>query len=335
MGNVMPIARKEIVSEGIIGIYHCITRCVRRAFLCGSDAYTGRSYEHRKTLIKHRLQLLADVFAVDVFAYAVMSNHLHIVIRNRPDIVENWTDEEVALQWLKVFPSGGKFDNPLDINKEAAGLARNQERIVELRGRLSSVSWFMRCLNEYIARQANKEDECKGRFWDGRFKCQALLDESAVLTCMAYVDLNPIRAGIAETPETSFFTSIYERIVSRQNDINNNFNEKSVNWLTPFMDEAGNDHTDAIDMQLDEYMNLVDWTGRQIRDGKASIPDHLTPILSRLSIDECSWVGTVQDYGGLFHRAVGRLDSMVKAAQEAGLRWLGGVTNCAKAFSPA
>lgn len=349
----MPTARKEIVSEGTIGIYHCISRCVRQAFLCGLDQYSGRSYEHRKDWVKSRLIQLADGFAVDVFSYAVMSNHLHVVIRNRPDIAAKWTDEEVARKWLDLFPAGVKPDNPVDMKNEAVRLARNEARMTELRERLSSVSWFMRCLNEHIARRANREDGCKGRFWEGRFKSQALLDESAVLACMAYVDLNPIRSGIAETPETSFFTSVHDRIMSRRIGKKSALGNKAIEatsrdntrgikrrspaeWLVPFADEAGIDEAPVMDMRLDEYLNLVDWTGRLIRgDGKASMSDRLAPILTRISIDADSWSDTVQGYGRLFHRAVGRLNSMVRAAQQAGLRWFGGIKNCARAFSAA
>jgi hypothetical protein len=135
-------------------------------------------------------------------------------MRTRPDIVALWSNLEVARRWLTLFPrrrdpQGGPL--PPD-EKDIRALADQTERISELRRRLSSLSWFMGRLNEFIARAANKEDRVKGRFWESRFKCQVLLDEAAIAACMVYVDLNPIRAGIAATPEESDFTSIEERI---------------------------------------------------------------------------------------------------------------------------
>ena len=144
--------------------------------------------------MEERLLALADCFAVGLYAYAVMSNHLHVVLHADPELAQAWSDEEVAERWVRLFPVciDGAVDERL-CQARVQALQGDPERMAELRSRLGSVSWFMRCLNEPIARQANREDGCTGRFWEGRFKCQALLDEQAVLACMAYVDLNPIR----------------------------------------------------------------------------------------------------------------------------------------------
>jgi REP element-mobilizing transposase RayT len=208
--------RHEIVADDRVGLYHCIVRCVRRAFLCGDDPLTGKNHDHRKEWIRLRLQQLAAVFGIDICGYAVMSNHFHVVLRVRPDLAQTWSDEEVALRWRLLYPprdeATGLQTTPeqVDLNIITADPAR----VDELRHRLVSLSWFMRCLNEHIARAANREDHCSGRFWQGRFRSVALLDDAAALACSVYVDLNPIRAGVACTPEESEFTSAFDRIRS-------------------------------------------------------------------------------------------------------------------------
>jgi hypothetical protein len=209
-------ARREIVREGEVGVYHCMARCVRRAFLCGQDALTGRSFEHRKGWIRRRLEELAGIFAIDVCSYAVMGNHLHVIVRTRPDVTAVWSDAEVAARWWRLFPRR-RDEQGLPAEPEPhelAMLVADPGAAGERRRRLGSLSWLMRCLCEPIARRANREDDCTGRFWEGRFKSQALLDDSAVLACSVYVDLNPIRAGAAERPEECEYTSAYDRIVA-------------------------------------------------------------------------------------------------------------------------
>jgi REP element-mobilizing transposase RayT len=183
--SVPASARRDIVHEKCVGVYHCIARCVRRAFLCGTDSYSHRDYSHRKAWILDRLRALAGLFGVEVCGYAIMSNHLHLVLRNRPDSVEQWSDAEVALRWRKLFPQRddvtGEPAEPDD--HDLAMLMANADRLATLRGRLSSLSWFMRCLCEWVARAANREDGSAGRFWAGRFKSQPLLDEAALLAC--------------------------------------------------------------------------------------------------------------------------------------------------------
>ena len=151
-------------------------------------------------------------------SFAVMNNHLHVVVRTRPDVVREWTDDEVAPRWWRLFPQRRNEDHsaaePTEFELNA--IRNDTAGLKEKRKRLSDISWFMRCLAEPIARRGNKDDDVTGHFWEGRFKAQPLLDETAIAACMVYVDLNPIRAGIAKTPETSDFTSVRERIVDRQ-----------------------------------------------------------------------------------------------------------------------
>src|SRR3990172_1748831 len=210
--------RREIFEESTVGIYHCVNRCVRRAFLCGQDPVTGQCFDHRKDWIRTRLEELAGIFAMDVIGYAVLDNHLHVVLRNRPDLVDQWSDEEVARRWWNLFPKRrddeGRAAEPEQ--HELDMLTSPRKRLKELRLRLSHISWFMRCLAENIARRVNKEEDSSGRFWAGRFRSTRILDETALLAVAIYVDLNPIRAGIAATPETSRFTSAYDRIRARQ-----------------------------------------------------------------------------------------------------------------------
>lgn len=153
------------------------------------------------------------MFAVDVLSYAILSNHMHQILRNRPDVVKTWSDEEVAVRWLKVFP-GRRIEEQLaePTEVDVQQLCASKERLKEIRSRLSDISWFMKALAEPIARRCNKQDSCTGRFWEGRFKARKITDEAGLLACSVYVDLNPVRAKAAELPDESVHTSIYDRL---------------------------------------------------------------------------------------------------------------------------
>jgi len=209
--------RAEQFDPGEVCIVHVVQRCVRRAFLAGVDHATGKDYSFRKEWIRRRMEALASVFAVDILSYAVMSNHLHQILRNRPDVVAQWSDEEVAIRWLRVFP-GRRLEEHLaePTENDVKTLCRNKKKLAKVRTRLSDISWFMRALAEPIARLANKQDECTGRFWEGRFKCQRIVDEAGLLACSMYVDLNPVRAALAEAPEQCEHTSAYDRAKGRR-----------------------------------------------------------------------------------------------------------------------
>ena len=211
------IPRAEQFDPHSVCIVHLVQRCIRRAYLAGVDVVSGKNFEHRREWIRCRMERLASVFGVDVLTYAILSNHMHVIIRTRPDVIADWSNSEVALRWLRVFP-GRRIDEQLadPTSNDVETLANNAERIQAIRARLSNPSWFMKALCEPIARLANKQDEATGHFWEGRFKALAITDEAGLLACSMYVDLNPIRAAMAQTPEESVHTSAYDRIKSLQ-----------------------------------------------------------------------------------------------------------------------
>ena len=205
--------RKALISLADTPYYHVTSRCVRRAYLCGVDHYSGQSYEHRRQWVVDRVRLLSSLFAIDVCAYAVMSNHYHLVLKLCPEQMDGLTDDDIMDRWCALFKGPLLVQNYRNgDNLKPFERATVSDIVNVWRSKLASISWFMRCLNQPIARQANLEDQCTGKFWESRFKSQALKSEEALLSCMAYVDLNPVRAGIAETPERSEYTSIRERL---------------------------------------------------------------------------------------------------------------------------
>ncbi|WP_372718531.1 transposase [Novipirellula sp.] len=205
--------RAEQFSPDEVCIVHVTQRCVRRAFLAGIDFVTGKDFSYRREWIRRRLESLASVYSVDVLTYSIMSSHVHVILRNRPDVLAKWSDIEVARRWLKVFP-GHRLEEHLaePTENDVQTLVRDTQRLKTIRQRLADISWFMRALSEPIARRANKADECTGHFWEGRFKAQRIVDETGLLACSMYVDLNPVRAAMADSPDHSPHTSAYDRI---------------------------------------------------------------------------------------------------------------------------
>ena len=276
----MTQARKTIVSLDDTPYYHCVSRCVRRAFLCGFDSYSNQSYEHRRQWLEDKLHSTAEAFAIKLCAYAVMSNHYHVVLHVRRDLVVSWSDREVVERWHALF-SGSLFSQRYLANEDLTNIQRQRLAIdIALwRERLCDISWFMRIVNEAIARQANREDACTGRFWEGRFKSQALLDDRALLSCMAYVDLSPIRAAMAESPEESGHTCIKARIEAL------NANKPVKLAIEQFV----GDKSDLIGIPFSQidYLTLVDWSGRIMREDKRGAINHdLPPIIERLGIEK-------------------------------------------------
>ncbi|MBX7139193.1 MAG: hypothetical protein K1X83_14560 [Oligoflexia bacterium] len=268
-----------------------------------------------------RLISLSRIFCIDPLGFGLMDNHLHVVLRTRPDLVEGLSNEEVAIRWLALFPpraNGARLaGEALRIYIEA--LANNPKRIRILRERLGSLSWFMKSVNEFIARRANREDGCKGRFWEGRFKCQQLHDEASILSCLVYVDLNPIRAGICGTPEESEFTSAYERIQA----VKSGDTDGATSWLTPIQTAGG--RRGFLSISTLDYLSILDATGREIKKGKRGrISPDLAPILERIGIKAERWIDTANSCSKHFGHSIGSPSALHAVAIRMGKRWLKG-----------
>ena len=320
--------RSSLVSVSDTPYYHCISRCVRRACLCGEDTYTGRSYEHRRDWFIERLATLTDVFSIEVAAYAVMSNHCHLVVYIDEKAASSLSVDAIIERWCTLYRGPEliqryRTGDALSVSERAALL-----RVVETwRGRLSNLSWFMRCLNEHIARRANAEDGCTGRFWEGRFKSQALLDETALITAMAYVDLNPIRAGMARDLFGSDKTSVQQRLRA--------LTGQTVETMVPLRDFSGFETATSIGLpfNLQDYLDLVDSTGRCVRDDKRGAIDTQRPrILRALGITNNEWLPNVTAMQARYEVVMGAPEKMKALAESRGGRFYRGYRHALRLY---
>lgn len=237
-----------------------------------------------------------------------MSNHLHIAIKLCPAEITALTDAEIINRWCSIYKGPAVLIGWIKANtQDPSQLALIADWVKERREKLSSLSTFMKCLNEPIARMANKDDNCTGHFWESRFTSQALLTDEALLTCMAYIDLNPIRAEMATTPENSKHTSIKERIKPSFNLGKAIKHQKEQGYLLsfntilkPLAKMEGNikeEVQSGVLFSLNDYLELVDQTGRVIHPNKkGAIPENIPPILNRLGIDFGKWIENTQGF---------------------------------------
>jgi len=298
----MTTPRKQLISIRDTPYYHVVTRCVRRAFLAGYDKPSKTDFGHRKQWIVDRMMFLCDVFSINICSYAVMSNHYHMVLKVEDN--KQWTTTQTLKAWNRLYSLPYLCEEYLLGHiSHAAERYQMKKMAKKYRKRLMNISWFMKCLNEYIAVKANSEDNVKGHFWESRFKSQALLDERALLTCMSYVDLNPIRAAMAQTPETSDYTSIQARIKNKKVNLLN-FGDKSIPYY------------------LSDYIALVDYTGKCVHPKKKGyISDDIPDILNRLEVEPDTWIEEMKQFRTDGITAVGTVSQLKAFCQSVKKSW--------------
>lgn len=306
----MTTARSRLIDPAVTRWYHCISRCVRRAFLLGEREGEGQDgLINRKAWIENRLHELCDVFAISVAGFAILDNHLHVLARLDPEVAKTWSDEELLRRWSKLYPPRNRRGELVPISpKWIEKRLKDPQWIAKTRERLQSLSWLMKCLKEPLARLANREDDCDGAFWASRFKSIAILDEIALLEVCVYIDLNPLAAGITFLPEKSPYTSIAKRVEHAWPKLSRADLEAALrgmvvanlpaadveqtHWLCPIEDrrESGATREGMVaGFSLPKYLLLLDYTAHVLRQGKASLAADVAPIFERLGTTAENW----------------------------------------------
>lgn len=346
-------ARKEIVRKGQAGIFHCWQRCVRRAWLLGTDPLTGKDHNHRRDWFIHRLKLLVQCFFIDVGFHAILSNHFHLVLRANPRLAKRCGDQEIARRWLRVYPGtrvlDGDWIEPPPEQVEA--LAKDKKRINKLRRRLSNISWLMGALSEYIARKANREDDTTGRFFSGRFECRECTDDASLLICGMYVDLNQLRAGEAISIESSTRCSIWWRLQAETDNErlggDRASGDQSIDdWLAPLTlrdTDLGDVPSTTVyrasdkgllPVSLRNYAQMLNYARQQKGSTeKESIPAELASVLERVGLKEQDLAETVDNFPKLFRRIAGTATQMIDRAKQVGRKWFHGIRTARKIFT--
>ena len=342
----MTIARAHLVDPAVSRWYHCVTRCVRRAFLLGEGAID------RKVWIESRLRELAEIFAVAVGGFSVLDNHLHVLVRLDPALAQGWSDEDVVRRWGRLFPPRDKSRRAVAVSDDWVQWRLKDARwVAQARQRLQSLSWFMKCLKEPLSRLANREEQTRGAFFEGRFKSVAILDEEALLATCAYIDLNPIAAGISEVPEASAHTSIKERVdhvqaqgrtedlkAARTGSVAGSAAAAGLeesHWLCPIEDRRRLESSRegmVEGFSLGNYLLLVDYTGRLFREGKAALSREVAQILDRLGRSADHWQVRLEKlrHGRLLGRFfASRRQRLQEVADRLGRRRVPNLAGCA------
>lgn len=215
-------SRGSKISPDEINIVHVWSQVVQQMPLLGSDPTTGQDFSHRKDWFIDIMAHQSMYMAVEILRFAIMDNHVHFLLRTRPDIVRTWSDEDVAWNYLNLCPKNkrrrkvnGKWHYEVvdPTQEDVDEILGDRKKLKKLRKKLSSLSFWMQLLKQKVAKRANaevqKDDVCKGAFWKGRFEMTVIHSREYLLTCAVYIDLNPFKARMTDSIEGYRYTSVH------------------------------------------------------------------------------------------------------------------------------
>lgn len=302
--------RNQILDDVNPRTYHCFSCCIQQELLL--DDGSGR-----RAWIQDLCATLGRALAVDIHSFTVMHNHFHIILTTRPDLVREWSDEEVARRDLLVCPGTWKRrlkgikDGTPPLEEEIAAFVADTKRLEIARFRLSNLSWFMSRLKEPIARRANKESGKRGHFWEGRFESISVVDNPGLLLTSIYVDLNQVRAGMVDHPEDAPYTSFAYRL------------RPFIKHMPVTQARYEISLAEFENVTLEMYAGWVDHEARRLKSGKKAMREDAPPIAERLGLTreelDCYLCSGVRDFRGT---AIGTQESLKEEAERRNGSWV-------------
>ena len=330
--------RSEVLDPHQVEAVHLYNRTIDGLFLMGKNPDTGEDFSYRQGWIVDKMNQLFSHMCVELLTYGILSNHYHINVRTRPDVVAQLSDRDVAERWLNTLSrkrdKDGEFKGPTE--NAIKRLMADTAKLEKCRTELSSCSHLMKQLNQYIAQRANREDERRGSFWAGRYGSTRLVDDAALLSCTVYIDLNRIRAGLEQPFQqhdssalghriTEFLREQYEQdqaeveaIAARHRFRLGESGARRCNVLAKLqIDEAidtpGSALSDTetrcsdkgfLPIAFERYIELLKWTLGMSAEGDLPSGLRFSKVPSNV------WLAMTNRFGELFGSVAGTLDSM-------------------------
>ena len=306
------INRRNLICLTECRTYHVTSRCTRRLHLFGGS---DEERSERKRILLRELERVATHTAVGVAGFALMDNHLHLLLKVDTASARKWSERQVIRRWLGLHPPRDGYRRRVDVTDEhidkALDLARiTPGRVEELRERLMSISHFMKEFKQDLSQKINRLDDEVGTVWAGRFKSHRVTDEAQLLTTLAYIDLNPFAAGVSNTPEDADHTSLTARLhgsAEKPSDTAPPRRRRSAltehrGWWMPLgggePGQPGWRKTlmPGTTLTLTAYLELLDRTARLLRRGKRRLAADAQPILERINLTSGGMADTLRDW---------------------------------------